>query len=127
MFPSDVISDQYANDTITRIHVPPHPDEALRTIEFNGDSSLHPSLWDVVILFLVVYKDSPLGRQCYSFADAMFGSLEMWAAIQKNGRVEEKRIASLGSHRRNPEDIARIWDNFTKELQVMTQQVRIFI
>ena len=141
-FPSDAFSNEsFANDTITRIRDRPDRREVLRTITFNGDISLRPSLWDVLILILVVHNDSPLlGRQCYRFADTIFDSLGKWAAIHENGSVDEQRICdcrstrpSTGSldavpvHRRNPEDIARIWDNFTRELQVMTQQVRISI
>ncbi|KAF8701566.1 hypothetical protein AX14_000390 [Amanita brunnescens Koide BX004] len=130
LFPSDVISDQYpANDTITRIQVPPHPDEALRTIEFSGNRSLRPNLWDVVILILVVHNNSTynlLERQCYWHADVIFAMLENWAAIHKNGRVRHRastgRYRVLPAHRRNPVDIPRIWENFTKEVQVMTQQ-----
>ncbi|KAF8330115.1 hypothetical protein F5887DRAFT_1181401 [Amanita rubescens] len=140
--PSDISSNQYlANDTIIRIQGRPDRCEVLRTITFNGDSSLHPSLWDVVILVLVVHNDSAFytlhARQCYWFADTIFGTLEKWAAIHKNGTVapDEKekvkrgrRRASTGSrgvvpvHRRKPEHIDKIWDNFKKERQVMTQQ-----
>ncbi|KAF8701565.1 hypothetical protein AX14_000389 [Amanita brunnescens Koide BX004] len=131
LFPSDVISDRYpANDTITRIQVPPHPDEALRTIEFNGNRSLRPTLWDVVILILVVHNNSTsynlLERQCYWHADVIFALLEKWAMIHKNGSVRHRastgRYHVLPVHSRDPEDITRIWENFAVELQVMTQQ-----
>jgi len=144
-FPSDISSNQYlANDTIIQIQGHPDRCEVLRTITFNGDNSLRPSLWDIVILVLVVHNDSTFytlhARQCYWFADTIFGALEKWGAIRNNGMVEPdekekvkrgRRRASIGSrgvvpiHRRKPEHIAKIWDNFKKELQVKTQQVRI--
>lgn len=143
-FPSDIISDRYlAKDTISRIQGHPPGYEALRTITFNGDRSLRPSLWDVAILVLVVHKDSPFynlhARQCYWFADTIFAALEKWAVIRKNGTVmhdeakQGRRRASTGSrrdvivHRRKSEKIAKIWDDFEKKLDVMTQQVRICI
>jgi len=124
-------SNQYlANDTITRIQALPHRRKVLRTITFNGDSSLRPSLWDVVILVLTVHKDSAFytihARQCYWFADSIFGCLEKWPAIRKNGRVDEKRNIDFGSMTGSLEHIAKIWDDFHKESEIMTQQKEVY-
>ena len=84
---------------------------------------------------LAVHKDSTFytiyARQCYWFADSIFGCLEKWAAIHKNGivmhRASTGRLGVVPVHSRNPEDIARIWANFIQDLRVMTQQVRNLI
>ncbi len=141
-YPSDISSNQHlAKDTI-QIERHPHRYEALKTITFKGGSSLRPSLWDVVVLAWVVHNDGPfynlLVRQCYWFADTLFGTLEKWAngsaAHGEHGKVKRgRRQASIGCYGgvriyiRNPEDITKIWDKFRKERQVLTQKVRIFI
>jgi len=142
-FPSDVSSNQHlAADTVVRIKGHPACSQILRTITFNGDRSLRPSLWDIMILVLVVHNDSAiytlLTRQCYWFADTIFGSLEKWAANHNNGTVitgEKRRAkwgrrrASTGSrgivtvYRRNAVHIDKIWADFEKERQVMAHQV----
>lgn len=139
---SDISSNKYlANDTIVRVQGHPDGCEVLKTITFNGDRSSRPSLWDVGILVLVVHNDGPLytlhARQCYWFADTIFGALEMWengtVVPDERGKVKRgRRRASIGSrgivsvHRRKPEHIAKIWDSFKKLLQIMTQQVGIY-
>lgn len=142
--PSGISSNQYlAADTVVRIEGHPAHSKVLRTITFTGDRSLRPSLWDVMILTLVVHKDSTaytiLGRQCYWFADTLFGTLEKWAEINQNGTVADggkKRArwrlpqASTGSlgvvtvYRRDPAHVEKIWGDFRKERQAMNQQVR---
>ena len=95
-----------------------------------------------MILVLVVHNDSAfyalLTRQCYWFADTIFGSLEKWAANHDNGTVVTgekgrakwgRRRASTGNrgivtvHRRNAVHIDKIWADFEKERQAMTHQV----
>jgi len=141
-FPSDLSSNQHlAADTVVRIKGHPARSQVLRTIIFNGDRSLRPSLWDVMILILVVHNDSAfynlLNRQCYWFADTIFGSLEKWAANHNNGTVvtSEKRSAKWGMrrgstgsrgivtiHRRNALHIDKIWADFEEEREAMTHQ-----
>ena len=145
--PSDLSSNQHlAADTVVQIKGHPARCQVLRTITFNGDRSLRPSLWDVMILVLVVHNDSAfyalLTRQCYWFADTIFGSLEKWAANHNNGTVITgvegrakwgRRRASTGSrgivtvHRRNTNHIDKIWVDFEKERQAMTHRVRSFL
>ncbi len=145
--PSGISSNQYlAADMVVRIEGHPAHSKVLKTITFTGDRSLRPSLWDVMILTLVVHKDSTaytiLGRQCYWFADTLFGSLEKWTEIHQNGTVvyggKKKtrwglRQASTGSlgvvtvHRRDPTHIEKIWGDFGKERQAMNQQVSFYL
>jgi len=145
--PSGISSNQYlAADMVVRIEGHPAHSKVLKTITFTGDRSLRPSLWDVMILTLVVHKDSTAytihGRQCYWFADTLFGTLEKWTEIHHNGTVVEGgkkrtrwglRQASTGSlgvvtvHRRDPAHIEKIWGDFGKEMQAMNQQVSVFI
>ena len=141
--PSVMSSNQYlAADTITRISGhPPHSD-VLRTIMFKDDRAKRPSLWDVMILANVVHHDSDtytlLGRQCYWFADTIFGLLEQWASTHKNGivRPEEKRkrwrrLASTGRlgvvpvHHRDAVLIGEIWNKFMEERRIMDYQVGV--
>ena len=127
--------------TITRINGDPPLSKVLRTITFKGDRATHPSLWDVMILANVVHHDSDtftlLGRQCYWFADTIFGLLEKWASIHKNGimRPEEKKwrrgLASTGRlgvvpvHHRNTVLIDEIWNKFMEERRIMDCQVGV--
>jgi hypothetical protein len=138
---SAISSNQYlAADTITRISGHPSHSKVLRTITFKGDRAKRPNLWDVMILVNVVHNDSAtytlLGRQCYWFADTIFGLLEKWASIHKNeiARPEQKRkrwkgLASTGRigvvpvYSRDTVHIGKIWDKFTKERQIMDNQV----
>ena len=141
--PSAMSSNQYlAADTITRIGDHPPRSNVLRTITFKGDRAKRPSLWDVMILANVVHNDSAtytiLGRQCYWFADTIFGLLEKWAKIYNNEATttDEKekpkrgrRQGSTGNlgvvpvHRRDLVHINKIWDDFTEERQTMGEQV----
>jgi len=145
-YPSGISSNQYhAKDTILRIQGQPDHCKVFETIRFNPDST-SPSFWDVIVLVRVVHDNSPFytlqARQCYWFADTIFGTLQKWADFYKNGIVvpyEEgevkrgKRQASIGScgilpvHRRKPNHIHGIWGKFGNELQDMNRQVRIFI
>ncbi|KAF8348677.1 hypothetical protein F5887DRAFT_1071581 [Amanita rubescens] len=137
--PSAMSSNQYlAADTITRINCHPPHSNVLRTITFKGDRAKRPSIWDVMILASVVHNDSAtytvLGRQCYWFADTIFGLLEKWATIYNNEATtsDEKekvrrgrRQGSIGLvpvHRRDPVHINKIWDDFTGERQTMGKQ-----
>jgi len=140
--PSGISSNQYlAADTVIRIEGHPAHSKVLKTITFTGDRSLRPSLWDVMILTLVVHKDSTaytiLDRQCYWFADTLFGTLEKWGKIHRNGTAADGgkkkarwglRQASTGSlgvvtvYRRDPEHIEKIWGDFGKERQAMNEQ-----
>jgi hypothetical protein len=141
--PSVMSSNQYlAVDTITRISGHPPHSNVLRTITFKGDRAKRPSLWDVMILANVVHNDSAtytlLGRQCYWFADTIFGLLEKWAKIynSKATTTDEKEKLKWGKHqtstgnigvvpvhRRDPIHINKIWDVFTGERETMGKQV----
>ena len=144
--PSAISSNQYlAADTITRINGHPSHSHVLRTVTFSGDLSSRPSLWDVMILINVVHKDSItytlLGRQCYWFADTIFALLEKWAKVYEVGSVKAnekkkkwgRRQSSTGSlggvlvHRRDSVHIDKIWDDFTKEKQIMNEQVSAYL
>jgi hypothetical protein len=58
-----------------------------------------------VILVLVVHNDDTCytrhARQCHWYADTIFGTLEKWAAIRKNGTVvpDEKEKVKQGRRR----------------------------
>jgi len=143
--PSAMSSNQYlAADTITRINGLPSDSQVLRTITFRGDRSSRPNLWDVMILVNVVHQESTtyklLERQCYWFADTIFGLLEKWATIHEDGSVSptEKRrvkwfrgLASTGKlgvvpvYRRDTVHIDKIWDKFAKERHIMDNQVSV--
>lgn len=141
-YSSDMSSDRYlARDTI-RIERRPRHHEALKTITFRGDRSSRPSLWDVVVLVWLLHNNrpfyNPLLHQCYWFADTIFGILEKWpngmAVHGEKGKVKQgRRHASIGCyhgthvHNRNMEVIVKVWDDFEKERQVLTQKVGIFI
>jgi len=138
-------SNQYlAADTVTRINGHPSDSQLLRTITFRGDRSSRPNLWDVMILVSVVHQESTtyklLGRQCYWFADTIFGLLEKWASINENGsvgRTEKRRakwfkgLASTGKlgvvpvYRRDTVHIDEIWDKFTNERHIMDNRVSV--
>ncbi|KAF8345110.1 hypothetical protein F5887DRAFT_1074758 [Amanita rubescens] len=92
-----------------------------------------------MILVNVVNNDNAtytlLGRQCYWFADTIFGLVEKWASIHKNEivRPEQKRkrwkgLASTGRigvvpvYSRDTIHIGEIWDKFTKERQIKDNQ-----
>src|SRR6266550_4200614 len=142
--PSAMSSNQYlAADTITRISSRPPHSNVLRTITFKGDRAKRPSLWDVMILASVVHNDSTnytlLGRQCYWFADTIFGLLEKWATIYNNeatttdekdklkrrARGRQGSIGLVPVHRRDPVHVNKIWDDFTRERQTIGKQVSL--
>ncbi len=141
--PSAISLNQHlAADTVTMINGHPSGSQVLRTITFRGDRSSRPNLWDVMILANVVHNDSAiytlLGRQCYWFADTIFGLLEKWASIHKNGivRPEEKRkrwkvqaptgrVGVVPVYSRDAVRISEIWDKFTKERQIMDYQAGV--
>ncbi|KAF8348676.1 hypothetical protein F5887DRAFT_951379 [Amanita rubescens] len=98
-----------------------------------------------MILVNVVHNDSAtytlLGRQCYWFADTIFGLLEKWAKIYNNNATttDEKEKLKRGKHqfltgnigvvpvhRRDPIHINKIWDVFTGERQTMGKQREVF-
>ncbi|KAK2467428.1 hypothetical protein APHAL10511_000663 [Amanita phalloides] len=141
--PSAFSSDQFlADDRIVRIQGHPKKSEVLRTMTFKGDRARWPSLWDIMILVQVVHDDSTmyklLGRQCYWFADSMFGLLERWSTEHKNGTVcadsqrkskwGKRAQASTGSlgivpvHRRDDDQMRNLWNSYLKERKSMDAQ-----
>ncbi|KAF8330116.1 hypothetical protein F5887DRAFT_1163131 [Amanita rubescens] len=125
----------FATNMVLRIQGHPAHCQILKTITFSGDRSSHPSLWDVMILTFVVNNDSFFwGRKCYWFTDTIFGFLEKWAEIHKNGRVvmgkakwgwSQASTGSLGAvtnHCRELEHITKVWGNFEEKKRTMNQQ-----
>ena len=145
--PSGISSNLYlAADTITRINGHPTHSQVLRTVTFSGDRSSRPSLGDIMALLQVIHQGSTtytlLGRQCYWFADTIFGSLEKWAASHENGIVIAggkrkagwwRGLSSTGTlgvvpvYRRDAALIEEIWEHFMKERHVMSKKVSVFI
>jgi hypothetical protein len=145
--PSGISSNLYlAADTITRINGHPTHSQVLRTVTFSGDRSLRPGLGDLMALLQVIHQESTtytlLGRQCYWFADTIFGSLEKWAASRENGIVTAggkrkagwwRGLSSTGTlgvvsvYRRDAALIEEIWEGFMKERHAMSKKVSVFI
>ena len=143
--PSGISSNLYlAADTINRINGHPTHSQVLRTVTFSGDRSFRPSLGDLMALLQVIHQGSTtytlFRRQCYWFADTIFGSLEKWAMSHENGIVTAggKRkagwwsgLSSTGTlgvvpvYRRDVALIEEIWHGFMKERQVMSKKVSV--
>lgn len=135
-----------AEDTITRIYCHPRHSQVLRTVAFAGDPLLRPSLWDLMVLLQVIHQRSStytlLGRQCYWFADTIFGSLEKWAFAHENGTVTAGRkkkarwwsgwsstgmLGAVPVYRRDTALVEEIWDEFVKERQIISEKVSIYL
>ncbi|KAF8345112.1 hypothetical protein F5887DRAFT_1282851 [Amanita rubescens] len=86
-----------------------------------ADTNHHVS--DAMILVSVVHQESTyklLKRQCYWFADTIFGLLKKMGDDTRGWKHEPDREEAV--YRRDTVHINKIWDKFAKERHIMDKQ-----